>query len=171
MTDARIALTTCSDADAAAKLAAALVESRVAACVNIVPGIRSIYRWQGAVEDDAECLLVIKTVAERVGDLRDSISRLHPYDVPELLVLAVESGAQSSNASSIGCRTATKKSSSSPRTRSSTPSRTCTRTALRSGCGSRCCRAMGRQKRDRTTLRRCWSTSCTWARSDTSTSF
>ena len=94
MTDTRIALTTCSDADAAAKLAAALVESRVAACVNIVPGIRSIYRWQGAVEDDAECLLVIKTVVGRVGDLRDSISRLHSYDVPELLVLAVESGAQ-----------------------------------------------------------------------------
>lgn len=94
MTEIRVALTTCSDADSAAGLAAQLVERGLAACVNIVPGVRSIYRWQGRVEDDAECLLVIKTAAERAGDLREAIAELHAYDVPEFLVLPVESGAQ-----------------------------------------------------------------------------
>lgn len=95
MEKARLALTTCADSDAAASLAALLVERRVAACVNIVPGIRSIYRWQGKVEDETECLLIIKTVADRVAELKASIAELHSYDVPELLVLPVETGATS----------------------------------------------------------------------------
>lgn len=87
MEKARLALTTCVDSDSAASLAALLVERRVAACVNIVPGIRSIYRWQGKIEDETECLLIIKTVADRVVELKASIAELHSYDVPELIVL------------------------------------------------------------------------------------
>lgn len=95
MEQARLALTTCADSDSAASLAALLVERRVAACVNIVPGIRSIYRWQGKIEDETECLLIIKTVAGRVAELKASIAELHSYDVPELVVLPVEAGASS----------------------------------------------------------------------------
>lgn len=94
MTEIRVALTTCADADSAASLASQLVERGLAACVNIVPGVRSIYRWQGRIEDDAECLLVIKTTAARADDLRAAVAALHAYDVPEFLVLPVESGAQ-----------------------------------------------------------------------------
>ena len=94
MTEARLALTTCADIDSAATLAKHLVERRVVACVNILPGIRSIYRWQGKIEDERECLLVMKTVAGRVADLEAAIEELHSYDVPELIVLPVESGAQ-----------------------------------------------------------------------------
>ncbi len=95
MEKARLALTTCADSESASRLASQLVERRIAACVNILPGIRSIYRWQGKIEDDAECLLIIKTVADRVADLKKSIDELHSYDVPELVVLPIEAGAAS----------------------------------------------------------------------------
>jgi periplasmic divalent cation tolerance protein len=78
-----------ADFDARA-LAHALVESRVAACVNIVPAIHSVYRWEGRVTEDAEQLLVIKTADARVGDLREELFRRHPYDVPEFVVLAID---------------------------------------------------------------------------------
>ncbi len=94
MNKIRVVLTTCSDADSAAGLASQLVERGLAACVNIVPGVRSIYRWQGKIEDDAECLLVIKTTVDRAADLQAAVAELHAYDVPELVVLPVESGAQ-----------------------------------------------------------------------------
>jgi periplasmic divalent cation tolerance protein len=76
----------------AERIAAALVESRLAACVSIVPGLLSIYRWQGAVERGDEVLLVIKTTREAFEPLRRTLVALHPYEVPEVLALPVDGG-------------------------------------------------------------------------------
>jgi periplasmic divalent cation tolerance protein len=73
-------------------LAAALVEEGLAACVNLVPGVRSLFRWKGALQDDPETLMVIKTAAARLEALAARLGELHPYEVPELLVLAPEAG-------------------------------------------------------------------------------
>ena len=78
-----------ADGDARA-LAHALVEARVAACVNIVDRVRSVYRWEGRIEDDAEQLLIIKTSEERVAALREELFARHPYAVPEFVVMPVE---------------------------------------------------------------------------------
>jgi periplasmic divalent cation tolerance protein len=80
--------TTGADFDARG-LAHALVEARVAACVNIVPALTSIYRWEGRVTADAEQLLLIKTTAEQVDALRQELFARHPYDVPEFVVLPI----------------------------------------------------------------------------------
>lgn len=80
--------TTGADFDARA-LARELVEARVAACVNIVERIQSIYRWEGRVTDDAEQLLIIKTSDERVAALREELFQRHPYEVPEFVVVPV----------------------------------------------------------------------------------
>jgi periplasmic divalent cation tolerance protein len=69
-----------------------LVDERLAACVNLVPTVRSIYRWQGAIQDDAEALAVIKTTAERYPALASRLAELHPYDVPEILALPLDDG-------------------------------------------------------------------------------
>ncbi len=92
-TDAFVVLCTAPDADTAGPIAETLVGERLAACVNIVPGIRSIYRWQGNVEDDTEVLMIIKTRGERFDALRRRIEELHPYEVPEVLALPVREGA------------------------------------------------------------------------------
>jgi len=84
-----VVLTTVGPDFDAAMLARALVEQRLAACVNIVERIRSIYRWEGNVSDDAEQLLIIKTTDERVDALREELLRRHPYAVPEFVVLPV----------------------------------------------------------------------------------
>lgn len=76
------------DADAR-PLARLLVERRLAACVNILPGVTSLYRWEGAVSEDSEQLLVIKTAEPRVEELREVLLANHPYDVPEFVVLPV----------------------------------------------------------------------------------
>ncbi len=73
-------------------LARALVDERLAACVNLVPGLRSIYRWQGAVCDDAETLAIIKTSRARLPALLARLPALHPYEVPEAVVLPVTDG-------------------------------------------------------------------------------
>lgn len=73
-------------------LAADLVEARLAACVNILPAVRSIYRWKGAVERDDESLLLIKTTVEGVPAVIDHIQRNHPYDVPEAIALSIDDG-------------------------------------------------------------------------------
>jgi periplasmic divalent cation tolerance protein len=93
MTDARVVFTTASSIAEAEKIARALVEHRLAACVNILPQIRSIYRWQGKVEDAAEILLVIKTTAAQFPAVRDAIRELHSYDVPECICLAITDGS------------------------------------------------------------------------------
>jgi periplasmic divalent cation tolerance protein len=87
-----VALTTVGTADDAERIARALVERRLAACVNVVAGVVSVYRWQGAVERDQEQLLVIKTSAERFESLRDALVALHPYELPELVALPVVAG-------------------------------------------------------------------------------
>ena len=84
---ARVVLTTVGAGFDAAALARSLVEQRVAACVNIVPAVESIYRWKDAIEDDHEQLLIIKTTEERVDALRDALFAQHPYEVPEFVVL------------------------------------------------------------------------------------
>jgi periplasmic divalent cation tolerance protein len=75
-----------ADADAAA-LARALVEEHLAACVNVLPAMTSTYRWKGVVEEDREQQLVIKTSASRVSDLQARLHALHPYELPEFVVL------------------------------------------------------------------------------------
>ena len=86
-----LVLTTVGASFDARALAHALVEAKLAACVNILGGVQSIYRWQGNLEEDAEQLLVIKTADARVDALREELFRLHPYDVPEFVVLPVAS--------------------------------------------------------------------------------
>jgi periplasmic divalent cation tolerance protein len=80
----RIVLTTVSSVDEAKRMAHALVEERVAACVNITGGVASVYRWQGAVEEASEVLLLIKTRVEKLEALEAAVRRLHSYDVPSL---------------------------------------------------------------------------------------
>lgn len=80
------------DAETAARIARALVDEHLAACVNVVPTVRSIYRWQGAVCDEAETLAVIKTTAERYPALAARIAELHPYQVPEVIALPLADG-------------------------------------------------------------------------------
>jgi periplasmic divalent cation tolerance protein len=93
MTDKRIVLSTAGSQDEARKLAHHLVEHQLAACVNIVPQIESIYRWQGKVESSQEWLLLIKTTAERFPAVRDAILELHSYDLPECVTLTIEDGS------------------------------------------------------------------------------
>jgi periplasmic divalent cation tolerance protein len=81
-----------ADADA---LARTLVGERLAACVNVLPPMQSIYRWKGAIEAASERQLLMKTAARRVADLKRRLAELHPYDVPEILVLAVNDGGES----------------------------------------------------------------------------
>ncbi len=78
---------TAPDLAVARALARALVEHKSAACVNLVPGVQSIYRWQGQIEESSEVLLVAKTTAGRIADLVRQLRELHPYDVPECVVL------------------------------------------------------------------------------------
>lgn len=88
-----VLLSTAPSADEAARLARALVEERLAACVNIVPGARSIYRWQGEVCDEPEHLLVIKTTPPRREALVARLLELHPYECPEAIALPIVAGA------------------------------------------------------------------------------
>ena|ERR1043165_69104 len=71
-------------------IATQLVEKRLAACVNIVPQIHSVYRWQGKIESESEQLLLIKTVYERIDELKEALFAVHPYEVPEFVVLRPE---------------------------------------------------------------------------------
>jgi periplasmic divalent cation tolerance protein len=93
VTDALVVLVTAPTADRAAELARVLVEERLAACGNVVPAIRSIYRWEGRLHDEAEALLVLKTTRARFEALRQRVCALHPYAVPEVLALSVDAGS------------------------------------------------------------------------------
>jgi periplasmic divalent cation tolerance protein len=93
MTDFQIVLTSCADREEAERIAHRLVEQQLAACVNILPGAQSIYRWQGKVESAAEMLMVIKTSADLVAEVELTIASLHSYEVPEFLVLPVYGGS------------------------------------------------------------------------------
>lgn len=91
-TGARVVLVTAPDAAAAEELVGTLVEEGVVACGNILPGIRSIYRWEGRVENSTEALVLFKTTVDGAARLAERVPALHPYDVPEVLVLPVEAG-------------------------------------------------------------------------------
>lgn len=95
MTDKIVVLCNCASPEEAASIARHLVEKRLAACVNILPGVRSIYHWQGAVEDGSEWTLVIKTRRHLFEPLRAEVQRTHSYTVPELLALPVVDGLAS----------------------------------------------------------------------------
>jgi periplasmic divalent cation tolerance protein len=93
MTDKRIVLTTAGSEEEARKIARTLVDRRAAACVNIVPQVTSIYRWQGKVEEAREWLLIVKTTAAAFGQVRGVIAELHSYEVPECICLTIEDGS------------------------------------------------------------------------------
>ncbi len=93
MTDARIILTTVPLHENALNLARTLVSEHLAACVNITASVESIYRWEGKIEQGLEYLLLTKTTADKVDALHERLLQLHPYEVPEFLVLPVESGS------------------------------------------------------------------------------
>jgi periplasmic divalent cation tolerance protein len=78
----------------AQRIASTLVEDGLAACCNVVPHVTSVFRWQGARETESEALLVIKTTRERAADLMDCVRRIHPYDLPEIILVAVASGLE-----------------------------------------------------------------------------
>lgn len=88
----RVVLCTCPDGKTAERIASVLVDGRLAACVNILPGIRSVYRWEREVQNDEELLLFIKTRTDRYPQVEQAIRNAHPYDVPEILSLAVDTG-------------------------------------------------------------------------------
>jgi periplasmic divalent cation tolerance protein len=88
----RIVLTTADSEELADRIARTLVERRLAACVNVVGPVSSVYRWKGEIVRDRERMLVIKTSAERFPELREAIRELHSYDVPEVLAIAVDDG-------------------------------------------------------------------------------
>jgi periplasmic divalent cation tolerance protein len=92
MSDALVVFCTCPNEQEARNLAETVVSQRLAACVNIVPGIRSIYRWKGKLCDDAEALMVIKTTAACFDSLRAKLVELHPYDCPEVIALEISDG-------------------------------------------------------------------------------
>ena len=92
MPDTLLILCTCPNADSASRIARVLVEERLAACVNRVPGLTSVYRWQGEIHEDNEVLLLIKTRRELFELLRARIIELHPYDVPEVIAFDIAAG-------------------------------------------------------------------------------
>jgi periplasmic divalent cation tolerance protein len=89
----RVVLTTVSSSEEAKRIAHSLVEDRLAACVNIMGNVESIYRWQGAIEEVEEVLLLIKTRVEKLDALEAAVRRLHSYAVPEFVILKVDGGS------------------------------------------------------------------------------
>jgi periplasmic divalent cation tolerance protein len=94
MTDALVVFCTCQDQSQAQRIAEALVEARLAACVNILSPLQSIYRWEGKVERAEETLLLIKTTRDRFPALRDRIGDLHTYETPEIIALPLADGSE-----------------------------------------------------------------------------
>jgi periplasmic divalent cation tolerance protein len=94
MTDKIIVFSTCGSAEEAERIARALVSKRLAACVNLLPQVRSIYRWKGAVEDAQETLLVIKSTRALFDELRAEIEKLHSYEVAEVIALPIVDGSE-----------------------------------------------------------------------------
>lgn len=94
MTDKKLVFTTCASIEEARTLAHALVERQLAACVNIIPQIESVYRWQGKIETATEFLLLIKTTEGAFEQLCETLTELHSYDVPECIKLAIEDGSE-----------------------------------------------------------------------------
>ena len=93
MTDKIVVFSTASSAEEAEKIARVLVEEHLAACVNILPGARSVYRWKGAIESSSEWMLLIKSSRERFDRLSARLEKLHSYEVPEVVALPVVDGS------------------------------------------------------------------------------
>ncbi|HEY2395263.1 MAG TPA: divalent-cation tolerance protein CutA [Rudaea sp.] len=89
---ALIVLCGCPDEAIVERIASALVEERLAACVNRIPGITSTYRWRGKLQHERECLLLIKTTSERFDAVRERIVELHPYELPEVIAVDIALG-------------------------------------------------------------------------------
>jgi periplasmic divalent cation tolerance protein len=87
-----LVLSTVGSAEDAQRVATGLVEQGLAACVNVVPGVTSVYRWKGAVDRASEVLLLIKTRSERFEAVRQALVALHPYELPEIIALPIEAG-------------------------------------------------------------------------------
>ena len=95
MGESIVVLVTCGSEEEATKIAISLVEEGVAACVNIISPVRSIYRWEGKVWDEREWVLIIKTQKKRFGELEKNVKSLHSYSVPEVIVLPIVEGSAS----------------------------------------------------------------------------
>jgi periplasmic divalent cation tolerance protein len=93
MTDKRVVLSTCGSREEAQRIAHALVERKLAACVNIVSGVESVYRWKGDVESASEWLLIMKTTSGAFERLREALVELHSYDVPECIEIEITDGS------------------------------------------------------------------------------
>jgi periplasmic divalent cation tolerance protein len=93
MTDKILVLTTAGSEEEARTIARGLVQQHLAACVNIAPGARSIYHWQGKIEETEEYLLIVKTTAEAFARVRDAIQELHSYDLPECIAIPITDGS------------------------------------------------------------------------------
>lgn len=93
MTDKIVILSTCDGLEEAERIARQLVESRLAACVNVIPGIQSFYRWKGAMEESREYLLVVKTSRGLFERVRNQIEGMHSYEVPEAIALPIVDGS------------------------------------------------------------------------------
>jgi len=93
MTDKIVVLSTCASEEEAEALARSMVEQRLAACVNVIPRMRSYYRWKGALESAEECLLLIKSSRDRFHELMAALEKAHSYEIPEVLALQVVDGA------------------------------------------------------------------------------
>ena len=91
--EVRVVLVTVPDLDAVIILARRAVEERLAACGNVIPGLTSVYRWDGEVQEDPEALVVFKTRRDAVENLRGRVEELHPYDVPEFVALSISHGS------------------------------------------------------------------------------
>jgi periplasmic divalent cation tolerance protein len=87
-----VVFTTAPSAEVAESIGRTLVEERLVACANLVPGVTSVFRWKGEVSREAEILVVLKTTTARLGTLRRRLVELHPYDIPEMLALDVRGG-------------------------------------------------------------------------------
>jgi periplasmic divalent cation tolerance protein len=94
MTDKIVVLSTCGSAEEAERIARSLVEKRLAACVSLIPGVRSIYRWKGAIEDSQEVLLVVKSSRALLNELRMEIEKMHTNEVPEVIAMQIVDGAE-----------------------------------------------------------------------------
>ena len=93
-TDFLLVLCTCPSRSTATAIATALLEEHIAACVNYVPGIKSMYRWEGRVEHDDEVLLLIKTTSHMFSRLEETIGKLHPYELPEIIGVPLSAGSE-----------------------------------------------------------------------------
>jgi periplasmic divalent cation tolerance protein len=94
MTDLRVCFVTVSSEEEGLKIARTLVARKLAACVNLVPGVRSVYRWKGEVKDDKELLLVVKTREHHLAHLVQAVKELHSYTVPETIALPIVGGSE-----------------------------------------------------------------------------